>query len=81
MKSKTIFTLILLVAFPVVTFFISKNSNDFIVDPVSATFSALLVSALTMLSPARRNREEFHSQFNFWFLVAAIGLTLTRAFS
>ena len=84
MKSKTIvttiFTLILLVACPVVIFFISQNSNDLIVVPVSAAISALLVSALTMLSPSRRNREEFHSQFNFWFLVAAIGMAVTRAF-
>jgi drug/metabolite transporter (DMT)-like permease len=81
MKSKTIFTLILLVACPAVTFFISKNSNDLIVAPFIATISALFVLALTMLSPSRRNREEFHSQFNFWFLAATIGLALTRTFS
>ena len=81
MKSKTIFTLILLVACPAVTFFISKNSNDLIVAPFIATISALFVLALTMLSPSRRNREEFYSQFNFWFLAATIGLALTRTFS
>lgn len=80
MKSKTIFTLILLVACPVVIFFISKNSNDFIKVPVSAAIAALLVSALTMLSPSRRNREEFHSQFNQSFLVATIVLAFTPAF-
>jgi hypothetical protein len=80
-KSKTIVTLILLVACAVVTFSFSKNSFDLIVAPVSAAISALVVSALTMLSPSRRNREEFHSQFNFWFLATAIGLALTRGFA
>jgi hypothetical protein len=78
MKSKTKFTLILLVASSVVTFSISKNAFDLIVAPAISASVALLFSILVMVMPSRRTGEEFHSQFNYSFLVVAILLAVTQ---
>jgi hypothetical protein len=67
LSKKTQFTILIVLLSSVISSFLTKNHLDIISFPMLLIGVSLGVSLLTLILPSKRNKEEFHKQFNYTY--------------
>lgn len=70
--NKLHYTFLILIFSSVFTTLITKNYLDVIAVPLALGVVSLFFSLISLLFPSRRNKEEFHRQFNYSYTLLFI---------
>jgi len=69
---KTQYTVLILLLSSVISSFLTKNYLDIISFPMLLIVVSLGVSVLTLIVTSKRNKEDFHKQFNYTYSVLCL---------